>query len=55
MMKVEVSEEGIVSCDGLTCSNWIESETTCDDCPIDKLFLAVMKHNAEKSMKAKEK
>lgn len=47
-MKVEVSEEGIVFCDGLTCSIWIESETTCENCPIDKLFFAVMKYHAEK-------
>lgn len=47
-MKVEVSEEGIVFCDGLACSKWIECETTCENCPIDKLFLVVMKYHAER-------
>lgn len=46
-MKVEVSEEGTVFCDGLTCSKWIESETTCENCPIDKIFFAVMKYHEE--------
>ena len=47
-MKVEVSEEGIVFCDSMPCWSWIESETTCENCPIDKLFFAVMKYQAKK-------
>lgn len=54
-MKVEVSEEGIVFCDSLPCSNWVESETTCENCPIDKIFYAVMKYHEENAFKLNEK
>ena len=49
MKKVEVSEEGIVFCDGITCSNWIECENTCEGCPIDKLFKILHNHYVKKS------
>ena len=48
-MMVEVSEEGIVFCYKVTCDAWMESETCCDNCPIDKLFTATSKHFANKS------
>ena len=47
-MKVEVSEEGIVFCNSFPCSTWIETETTCEGCPIDKLFLIATKHFSKK-------
>ena len=53
MNKVEVSEEGIVFCNGIICNQWIETDTTCKDCPIDKLFLSINKYYAEKAIKEK--
>ena len=54
MNKIEISEEGVVYCDGLTCCHWIEPDTTCKDCPVDKLFLSVNKYYAEKATKEKQ-
>lgn len=50
-MKIEVFEEGSVLCDGAICSRWIETETTCENCPIDSLFRKVMEHNAEQCLR----
>lgn len=46
-MKVEGFEDGTVLCDGTICEKWIESETTCENCPIDSLFRKVLEHNIE--------
>lgn len=48
-MMIEVSHEGVVFCHGIPCSLWIESETCCFYCPVDKLFTTVSKHYANKS------
>lgn len=47
-MKVEVFEEGIVVCDSSICVKWVDSETTCVNCPIDILFTMVMEYYAGK-------
>lgn len=44
-MKVEVSEEGIVICDGIVCSLWLKYDTKCKECAIYKLFHLVNKYN----------
>ena len=35
MNKVEVSNEGIVYCDGKPCCKWVLPDNTCESCPID--------------------
>lgn len=47
-MKVEVTEEGIVYCDGITCSNWLERKTTCENCPVDRLMMIIGNYFLEK-------
>lgn len=41
-MKIEGFKDGTVLCDGTICVKWIESETTCDNCPVDSLFRKAM-------------
>lgn len=33
-MKVEVTEEGVVYCDGMTCLGCMQRSTMCDNCPL---------------------
>lgn len=39
-MKIEISEEGIVFCNGHTCDpvSMYDSCSTCGGCPIERLF-----------------
>ena len=37
-MKVEISEEGVVLCNMKPCIGWRSIESTCNNCPIDKMF-----------------
>lgn len=37
-MKIEISEEGIVFCDCLPCSNFDDVDHSCDNCPIQKII-----------------
>lgn len=46
-MKIEVLKDGTVVCDSSTCVKWVETETTCLNCPMDKLFARVMEYHAE--------
>lgn len=32
--RLEVSEEGVIYCDGLTCAAWMDTASRCDNCPI---------------------
>lgn len=49
-MKVEITEEGIVFCDQLPCSNWYTIDTVCPNCPLDKALDKLLQfqiHRAE--------
>ena len=37
-MKVEISEEGIVFCDGLPCSNYDDADYSCGNCPVQAII-----------------
>lgn len=37
-MKVEFTEEGIVMCDGMVCSNFPYPCLRCDQCPFTKVL-----------------
>lgn len=32
--RLDVSEEGVIYCDGLTCSAWMDTASRCDNCPV---------------------
>lgn len=32
--RLDVSEEGVIYCDGLTCAAWTDTASRCDNCPI---------------------
>jgi len=52
-MKVEVSEEGIVFCDKLPCSNWMQVSTCCEECPMDKASLRLLEFQASRTLNEK--
>lgn len=37
-MKIEISEEGIIFCDHLPCSNYDSVDLCCGNCPIQALI-----------------
>lgn len=41
-MKVEVTQEGVVYCDGRTCYGFLHEDTRCKDCPLDIVCSAIM-------------
>lgn len=32
--RLDVSEEGVIYCDGLTCAAWMNTDSRCDSCPV---------------------
>ena len=32
--RLEISEEGVIYCDGLTCAAWMNTDSRCDSCPV---------------------
>lgn len=32
--RLEISEEGVIYCDGLTCAAWMDTASRCDSCPV---------------------
>lgn len=44
-MKVEISEEGIVFCDKLTCDAWMKPNIACGNCPIVSIARHIMQDN----------
>lgn len=32
--RLEVSEEGVIYCDGQTCAAWMDTASRCDNCPV---------------------
>lgn len=51
MEGIVISDEGIVFCNGIPCSKWMEMETTCKDCALDKVLISLQKHQIQKSEK----
>lgn len=32
--RIETTEEGVIYCDGITCTAWMNYSSKCDNCPI---------------------
>lgn len=43
-MKIEISDEGVVFCEKIVCSAWMDSCTCCDNCPIDRMYENLVKY-----------
>lgn len=54
IMKVEISEEGIIFCDKIPCDGWRDMETTCNNCPMDKVFDALLAYQVSLADKRNE-
>lgn len=48
-MKVEVFEDGSVSCNEKACDKWMDIDTCCNECPIDKMFLSCSRYYVNKN------
>lgn len=37
-MKIDISDEGVVFCDGMMCDCWLAAQNRCGLCPLFKIY-----------------